>query len=335
LIDSLHFSNEVINVNSLPFQLRKKRFLNLFNNLIRIDLVYEYGFWRLLVKLTLPKFLQNNVSNLYLSNCKETKTILNFVETEIKNNDINFDLFNSKIRRIDLTNNAFTKFSFKSYESVLNSIMPKRMIRSVNPKIKYLWGNRSRKRNTKEYYFYDKLELLKEKGFNTKELPNNIIRFEIRLKTPNFIKSQLGFNTIGELLKNENWNALINYYKGIVESEIFNFPKGKDNMKNYQNENEYLATLKDSKIKTYLFHKWIYENELLEFFVEKKKEEGKQRNVKLATEYNNIYNLKKRVKEINALRLKLIKNESGISYKELANELKKKLTSITSITNNI
>lgn len=156
---------------------------------------------------------------------KEASKVMEYIQDELKLVGIDTDLNAARITRMDTFKNVESKQPFYEYKQLFEVLQMKRGSESIKRDYgsTFQQGNKSQ-----QLVVYDKNEeskiqneRRKKQGLETFPLyDGNLIRFEQRIFKSKNVQSNVGVNTVSELLN--NWDKPGEYYKKFMKDRIFN-----------------------------------------------------------------------------------------------------------------
>ena len=171
--------------------------------------VIHYGSF---IHLSIPKYLVVD-HNYYNVSQAEARRCFNRINDDLIKHGLQTDILKSQLCRIDLFIDISTKFPFNYYKPLFEKLHGNRL--------KYTtWGTTVYFSNSRwEISIYDKKSQLKGKRIEIPDMPENVMRFEIKLKGKLKCNEVLKMVTLNELLN--SWNSLMPLFKKILTESIF------------------------------------------------------------------------------------------------------------------
>lgn len=165
---------------------------------------------RTFIQFSLPKALTGN--NFHAISEKETSSALEALDKDIRARGILLNLNDCRLSRIDAFRNVYSEESFSDYTPLFNLLRAKRQLKRDYGST-FLWSNTQR-----EICVYDKIAEVKLRGGSIREYPQNVIRFEYRLKNNRVTKRDTGIETLREI---NNLDAVRDAYNEALEKHLF------------------------------------------------------------------------------------------------------------------
>lgn len=192
-------------------------FLN--DELVRVD-INRNG---LIVQTEVPKWFSEKTSNFQPVSNSEFSEFRNSLKKRLEGIGINFDFDNAKLSRVDLFKNGEMRKPLSSYFNILSRLDGGKARMKV---FDYgaegvTFGNTQR-----GACFYDKRLQLEQKGFPVANIPNNILRGEIRFHRSGSVQKNLGGITTFRELQG-NFDILNEIYKKQLMGLVFRLGEGK------------------------------------------------------------------------------------------------------------
>ncbi len=149
----------------------------------------------------------------------EFTEVVDDVIKRVQAQNIDIDEGNIELCSIELYRDIIADFCFEKYIPLFLFF---KMARTKHKKIKnsYYWINGER-----EFYIYDKKAQLCKYCLNESNVPDNLIRFEMRFKNKDSIKRHLGINNLNEVLNKERYNSLGLVFQEQLEKAVLRFGK--------------------------------------------------------------------------------------------------------------
>jgi len=163
------------------------------------------------VKFSVPKtYHQGN--NYNSVNQENTKEVFSHIETELKENGIKTDIFNSDLSRIDMFKQIVPDEHFHNYAPIFRTINgTQKELRDYGTT--FLWKN-----SVEQIAVYDKIKEMLHQKKDISGLPDTI-RFENRLLNKRKIEQVLEFTKANELIK--YYDELEPSYKASIRKNLF------------------------------------------------------------------------------------------------------------------
>ena len=120
---------------------------------------------------------------------------LSMVRNQLKDNGIIADAFKGRLWRVDTACDITAEYPFAGYGSVFDA-MDYRLSADAHLGSTYRTGNKS-----VQWCIYDKKAELETRNQDTQHLPDNLIRFEYRMRKPSKLK-RVGFSNVTDLIDN-------------------------------------------------------------------------------------------------------------------------------------
>lgn len=166
----------------------------------QFDIAPIYGKVHAYVKLSVPKFHQNNGLNFEVVSDADTLEVLRKLEGSLDDLGIRTDIFKSRVNRVDTFSNILTDNEFEDYAGVLGCLRARRMKKLNYGAGTFLWHNTQSELTCydkeKEMFFkikHDKLPM------RLRELiPAKCVRFEHRIKKGRKLESSCDFRNTEE-----------------------------------------------------------------------------------------------------------------------------------------
>jgi len=266
------------------------------------------------VKFSVPKVYYGD--NYKSVNGDQTKEVINLIQSELKDNGIGTNLFNSDLSRIDMFKQITPEEPFYNYAPIF------RAVNGTSKKLRdygttFLWYNGS-----EQIAVYDKLQ---EMLINKKDIGGlpDTIRFENRLMNKRKIMHDLEFSHTQDLIS--YYNELEGVYKANLSKSLF--------MLNDAEFNEVLLSDMEMRLSYFMDYGGRYwlRKFLMSFGVDMVERYGIDNFISIVrrkyvkAEKQRAYRLKKNVKEMIAVNTVLRKGTPSKTLLTLYNELKHKL----------
>ncbi|MFA7372984.1 MAG: hypothetical protein WC074_05425 [bacterium] len=164
------------------------------------------------ITLSVPKFL-DITSNYRSVTADEFYSAMRSLNADLNAHGIYTSINEACISRVDLFKNIILDEPYHSYIPLIDAMTVMRAKRKIWGTT-YLW-----KTNIWEISIYDKIDEMKSKGMPVSGLPDNVVRFELRLMRAQEIKEKLGVMTVDELYG--HFDLLEEYFNNTIKDKLF------------------------------------------------------------------------------------------------------------------
>lgn len=168
------------------------------------------------VHLSLPRFASGGVDNVKLLSRTEAVDVLENLGRELSAVGVKTDLDTAQLSRVDVTRNVETDEPFTVYRPVLSLVEGKRMRDKREYVDGFLWGNSAR-----QVVAYDKRAQLVAEKLRLTDVPDHLLRFEMRLRDHRTAVSTLGYANVGDLKR--EYDGVSDVYRRTMRDNVFRF----------------------------------------------------------------------------------------------------------------
>lgn len=274
------------------------------------------------VQFSIPKIYSKGKNNYYPVEKGKERTIVHYIEENLKNIGIRCNIENAKLSRLDTFKNVVCDDIFDEYAKVFDLL-------NISRKHKRDYGTTFLYANTlEEICVYNKnFEMKQKKVSNLESFPKNTIRFENRLLKLKKIRSSIEIETIKDLFS--NYENVQNHFNNSMKTSLFKYEVP---------EIEHISFNQVIQEMSYFESK--YKRNWLQYYLSAKGlqyiiyKTGKNTFLKAIEEFTQDVNYEQRKKKISRIKkqinevesdLVLLNEATGKSISDLYNELKSKL----------
>lgn len=166
------------------------------------------------VQFSIPKNA-TGCHNYHAVGKRGSKAVLERVERELAGVGLHTGIAGAKVSRIDTFKNVVAEDAFSDYHGMFALLQAKR-VQKRDYGTTFLWHN-----TQQEFCVYDKLEEMRLKGLDVRDLPENTIRFEHRLLNAQKVRSALEISTVGELW--EGYDRVREHFRKSMSETLFRY----------------------------------------------------------------------------------------------------------------
>jgi hypothetical protein len=163
------------------------------------------------VQLSVPKFAAG--TNSWAVDKETTGWAVNRLEKKLLRAGIETDIMKAIVVRLDCFANVESDEPFDHYLPLFRGLDFPRTARTRHA-TSLLWHN-----SQYEIAIYDKRAEVQHRRESVADLPDNVIRFEYRLKTPRRVYASLKLNTVQNLL--DNYDVIRDHFKQTLKDNLF------------------------------------------------------------------------------------------------------------------